>query len=148
MQTRQYSIGELASLTCCNVPTIRYYEQIGLIPVAERSMNGRRHYQETDLKRLTFIKRCRNFGFPVEQIKSLLVVFDDGDRSCNVVVDMAQAHLDSVRTKLEELQQLEANLAALVHKARSNCDYHSARDCKLIKDLSLVHSMHPGVPND
>ena len=79
MQTTQYSIGELASLAECNVPTIRYYEQIGLIPVAERSMNGRRQYQVGDLKRLTFIKRCRNFGFPVEQIRGLLAVFDDGD---------------------------------------------------------------------
>jgi len=143
MQTTQYSIGEMASLAGCNVPTVRYYEQIGLIPVAERSMNGRRHYQESDLKRLTFIKRCRNFGFPIEQIKSLLAVFDDGDRPCNVVVDMAQTHLDSVRSKLLELQRLEANLAALVGKSRSSCNCHAARDCKFIEDLSLVQSLPP-----
>lgn len=138
MQARQYSIGELASIAGCNVPTVRYYEQIGLIPIAERTMNGHRHYQDSDLKRLTFIKRCRNFGFPVEQIRSMLVVFDDADLPCNVVVDMAQLHLDSVRDKLEELQRLEANLAALVKKSRSDCDCYVARDCKFIEDLSLI----------
>ena len=53
---------------------------------------------------------------------------------------MAQTHLDSVRIKLDELQQLEANLAALVNKSRSNCDCHAARDCKLIENLSLMES--------
>ena len=61
----QLTIGALATQARTNVPTIRYYEEIGLLPQAERGSNGHRYYREADLRRLTFIKRCRDFGFPI-----------------------------------------------------------------------------------
>lgn len=104
MSPSNLTIGALAMHTRTNVPTIRYYEEIGLLPQAQRSANGRRYYRDTDLKRLTFIKRCRDFGFPIEQVRELVKLFEDGDRSCIEVRDLAQVHLDTVRAKLGEMR--------------------------------------------
>ncbi|WP_251031424.1 MerR family transcriptional regulator [Paraburkholderia strydomiana] len=77
MSQSSLTIGALASETNTNVPTIRYYEEIGLLPHAQRAANGHRYYQDSDLKRLTFIKRCRDFGFPIEQVRELVRLFED-----------------------------------------------------------------------
>lgn len=132
------TIGMLAEQTQCNVPTIRYYEQIGLLPQAERAPNGHRYYRDFDLKRLTFIKRCRDFGFSIEQVRSLASLFEDGDRSCTEVRDMAQEHLEAVRTKLEELRQLEASLAAFVDSCDATCGGGTTRDCVIVEDLAAA----------
>lgn len=138
MSTQNLTIGALAAQTKCNIPTIRYYEEIGLLPHAARAANGRRYYRETDLKRLTFIKRCRDFGFPLEQVRSLVSLFEDGDRSCIEVRDMAQVHLDAVRVKRNELRQLEASLKAFVDSCNEACSGGLTGDCTIIKDLSSV----------
>lgn len=132
------SIGALAMHTNTNVPTIRYYEEIGLLPQAQRSTNGRRFYRDADLMRVTFIKRCRDFGFPIEQVKELVNLFEDGDRSCIEVRDMAQRHLDSVRAKLEKIQQLEASLLSFVESCDEACCQGVTRNCTMIEDLSAV----------
>jgi DNA-binding transcriptional MerR regulator len=67
---RTLKIGALAKRTGTNGPTIRYYEEIGLLPAAERQPGGQRTYGEDDVKRLTFIRRCREFGFSVDQVRS------------------------------------------------------------------------------
>lgn len=132
------TIGALATQTSTNVPTIRYYEEIGLLPQAQRSANGRRFYRDADLKRLSFIKRCRDFGFPIEQVRELVKLFEDGDRSCIEVKNVAQSHLDTVRAKLEEMRQLEASLMAFVESCDEVCCQGSTRDCSIIEDLSAV----------
>jgi DNA-binding transcriptional MerR regulator len=134
------TIGALATHTGTNVPTIRYYEEIGLLPQARRSANGRRYYRDADLKRLAFIKRCRDFGFPIEQVRELLKLFEDGDRSCIEVRDLAQVHLDTVRAKLEEMRQLEASLVSFVESCDEACCKGPTRDCIIIEDLSAVES--------
>lgn len=142
------TIGALATHTSTNVPTIRYYEEIGLLPQAQRSANGRRYYRDADLKRLSFIKRCRDFGFPIEQVRELVKLFEDGDRSCIEVRDLAQMHLDTVRAKLEEMRQLEAGLASFVESCDEACCQGATRDCAIIVDLSAVEpdisAAHPG----
>ncbi len=85
MTNSPLTIGALATRTGCSVPTIRYYEQIGLMPSAERAANGHRDYNRRDLTRLCFIKRCRDFGFPIEQVRVLGQLFEDGDRPCRQV---------------------------------------------------------------
>ena len=107
---RALSIGDLARQSGTNPPTIRYYEQIGLIRRADRRDGGHRTYGQTDLKRLTFIRRCRDFGFPIEQVRSLVGLIEDDSRSCIEVRDLASAHLADVRVKLDELKALEASL--------------------------------------
>lgn len=129
------SIGVLAQRTQCTVPTIRYYEEIGLLPHASRSANGRRYYGETDQKRLLFIKRCRDFGFPIEQVRNLVSLFEDGDRSCVEVRDVAQDHLNVVRTKIAEFRELETGLAAFVESCDIACCGGTAKDCTIIEDL-------------
>lgn len=138
MSQSNLTIGALASQTNTNVPTIRYYEEIGLLPPAPRAANGHRYYRDTDLKRLTFIKRSRDFGFPIEQVRELVKLFEDGDRSCIEVRDMAQMHLDAVRAKLEEMRQLETSLIAFVASCDEACCAGPTRDCVIIEDLSAA----------
>ncbi|MFZ3004053.1 MAG: MerR family transcriptional regulator [Undibacterium umbellatum] len=82
MTNPNLTIGMLSSQTDCSVPTIRYYEKIGLLPNPVRATNGHRYYRDDDLKRLTFIRRCRDFGFPIDEVRELVDLFEDGDRAC------------------------------------------------------------------
>lgn len=143
--TSELTIGHLASHTKTNVPTIRYYEEIGLLPRARRAANGHRYYREEDLKRLSFIKRCRDFGFPIEQVRELVGLFENGDRACVEVRDMAQVHLNGVREKLEEMRQLEASLAAFVASCDEACCKGPTRNCAIIEDLSAIAPVEPSV---
>ncbi|WP_308925924.1 helix-turn-helix domain-containing protein [Janthinobacterium sp. J1-1] len=136
MAALKLTIGALSTKTHCTVPTIRYYEQIGLLPRPERASNGHRYYRDDDLKRLTFIKRCRDFGFPIEQVRDLAGLFEDGDRACVEVRDLAQVHLDQVRAKLEEMRQLEASLEAFVCNCNAACNGGLTRDCIIIEDMA------------
>lgn len=137
----QLTIGALATQTKTNVPTIRYYEEIGLLPHAERGSNGHRYYREADLRRLTFIKRCRDFGFPIEQVRELVKLFEDGNRSCLEVREMAQIHLDAVRAKLVEMRQLETSLQSFVASCDDACAKGTTRNCVIIEDLSAGESI-------
>jgi len=132
------TIGALSSQTGCNVPTIRYYEQIGLLPAPQRAANGHRYYRDADLKRLSFIKRCRDFGFSIDQVRTLANLFEEGARPCAEARDVAQEHLLAVRAKLEELRQLEAGLAAFVDGCNAACSGGAARDCVIIEDLAAT----------
>jgi DNA-binding transcriptional MerR regulator len=143
MSQPSLTIGALATHTSTNVPTIRYYEEIGLLPQAERSANGRRYYRDADLKRLSFIKRCRDFGFPIEQVRELVKLFEDGDRSCMDARNLAQMHLDAVRAKLEEMRQLEASLVSFVESCDEACCQGSTKDCAIIEDLAAVKPDRP-----
>jgi DNA-binding transcriptional MerR regulator len=140
MKNGNLSIGTLAERTQCTVPAIRYYEEIGLLPHAARSANGRRYYGDADQKRLLFIKRCRDFGFPIEQVRNLVSVFEDGDRSCVEVRDVAQDHLNAVRAKIAKFRQLEASLVAFVESCDDACSGGTAKDCTIIEDLSSTTS--------
>ena len=75
-------IGALAERTGTNAPTIRYYDEIGRLWPADRQASGQRTYGEEDVKRLTFIRRCRDFGFSIEQVRSLVTLVQDRDQSC------------------------------------------------------------------
>lgn len=137
----QLTIGMLATQTKTNVPTIRYYEEIGLLPHAERGSNGHRYYRDADLRRVAFIKRCRDFGFPIEQVRELVKLFEDGDRSCIEVREMAQIHLDAVRAKLVEMRQLETSLQSFVASCDDACSKGPTRNCAIIEDLSANESI-------
>lgn len=141
MSQSNLTIGTLASRTSTTVPTIRYYEEIGLLPHAQRATSGHRNYQEDDLIRLTFIKRCRDLGFSIERVRELVKLFEDGDRSCNEVRDMAQVQLDALRVKMEQMQQLEASLAAFANNCSvASCGDGTTRNCTIIEDWSAVDS--------
>lgn len=144
MSRQKLTIGALSAQTGSNVPTIRYYEQIGLLPKPERAANGHRYYRETDLKRLTVIRRCREFGFPIDQVRALVGLAEDGDQACADVRDMAQGHLDAVRVKLDNLRQLETSLLEFVESCTKACTGGATRDCVIIGDLSEPGSNQTG----
>jgi DNA-binding transcriptional MerR regulator len=99
-------IGALAERTGTNAPTIRYYEEIGLLRSADRRSGGQRIYGDDDVKRLTFIRRCREFGFSIDQVRSLVALVQDPQSSCMHARDLAEEHLRAVRTKVAELKGL------------------------------------------
>jgi DNA-binding transcriptional MerR regulator len=129
-------IGGLAERTGTNAPTIRYYEEIGLLRPAVRQAGGQRLYGDADVRRLTFIRRCREFGFSIEQVRSLVALVDDPRSSCMHVRDLAQEHLSTVRAKLTELQALERTVAAFVASCDVRCSGGSGPDCVILEDLS------------
>lgn len=135
---RAISIGVLASRSGTNPPTIRYYEEIGLIRPADRGSNGRRTYGEADLKRLTFIRRCRQFGFPIEQVRGLVDLLDNADRSCLDARDLARDQLIAVRGKLDELRALETSLASLVLDCEAVCAGGPGPECVILEDLTTM----------
>jgi len=92
-------IGELAERTGTNTPTVRYYEDIGLLPRPDRQAGNQRRYGDDAVKRLTFIRRCRDFGFSIEQVRTLTSLVQDRSRSCFEARDLAQEHLNEVRVR-------------------------------------------------
>ncbi|RJL11099.1 MerR family transcriptional regulator [Paracoccus siganidrum] len=129
------SIGELAERTGCSVPTIRFYEEIGLVPKAARTGGGRRIYAESDAKLLTFIRRCRDFGFPVEQVRDLVALSTSRDRNCFEARDLAGSHLASLRQKIAEMRKLERSLEEFVARCEIECAGGPAAECVILGDL-------------
>jgi DNA-binding transcriptional MerR regulator len=139
----RFKIGALAERTGTNAPTIRYYEEIGLLRAAERQGGGQRTYGEADLRRLTFIRRCREFGFSIEQVRSLVALLEDRERSCMHARDLAQEHLMAVRAKLDELKALERSITAFIKSCDSTCAGGPAQDCPIVADLSTAPAKGP-----
>jgi DNA-binding transcriptional MerR regulator len=132
----KFKIGALAKRTGTNVPTIRYYEEIGLLRPADRQAGGQRVYDDADVKRLTFIRRCRDFGFPIEQVRSFVGLVQDPQSSCVHARNLAEAHLATVRVKLAELKALERSIAAFVVNCDSSCAGGPGPDCVILDDLA------------
>jgi DNA-binding transcriptional MerR regulator len=128
-------IGEFARRTGTNPPTVRYYEQIGLLPPASRRGGGQRSYGDEDVRRLTFIRRCRDFGFSIEQVRTLAALVQDRERSCLEARDLAQRHLDAVRAKLDELKALEQAIARFLENCEMSCAGGPGPDCVVLEDL-------------
>ena len=129
-------IGALARQTGTNAPTIRYYEEIGLLRSAGRQAGNQRVYGDADVKSLTFIRRCREFGFSIDQVRSLVALVQDPASSCVDARDLAQEHLVAVRAKLAELKALERSIAAFVTNCDASCAGGAGPDCVILDDLS------------
>lgn len=130
------TIGRLALATHCSVPTIRYYEEVGLLPVASRASGGQRIYSSTDLQLLTFVRRCRDFGFPIERIKKLVAILGAPEQDCTAARDLAQQHLTKVRRKVKELRALEQSLKQYVEDCDTHCAGGPSKACVILEDLS------------
>lgn len=136
MNALPLSIGTVAKRAGCSVPTIRYYEDVGLMPPAARTEGGQRSYGEADVKRLRFIRRCRDFGFGVEHVRELLSLADEPDRQCVEVRDVAASRLADVRRRLAELTALETSLMAFVQDCDDGCAGGTTLDCCILEDLA------------
>lgn len=116
---RGLSIGQLAARSGVNLETVRYYEKIGLMPAPARTGGGHRSYDADHARRLAFIRRSRELGFGIEDIRALLGLAAPQRRSCDEVRAIASAHLRDVRAKLADLARLEARLAETVGRCQS-----------------------------
>ena len=126
------SIGDLSRHTGVKVPTIRYYEQMGLIAAPDRSEGNQRRYERSDLERLAFIRHARDLGLGIEAIRELIALSQHRERACDGADQIAREHLSDVREKIARLQKLEHELERIV----SHCDGNSIEDCYVIRALS------------
>jgi len=127
------AIGELSRRSGVNIETIRYYERVGLLPAPPRSGGGRRIYGPPESRALSFIRRARELGFTLDEIRTLLALSaEDRRRSCAAVRDVAARHLDDIRAKISDLRAMERVLAKTV----ARCDAGEAAGCPVIETLS------------
>jgi MerR family mercuric resistance operon transcriptional regulator len=130
MAATGFQIGELSRRTGCNIETIRYYERIGLLPRPRRS--GRyRNYDPADAGRLAFIRRARELGFTLDEVRTLLSLAEGGAETCIEARGVAMAHLAAVRARVADLRRMERALAAHVRA----CDAGNNVACPLIESL-------------
>ena len=125
------TIGKLGEAAGVKVPTIRYYEQIGLLPEAERSAGNQRLYGRRTMDRLTFIRHARELGFPLEAIRDLLSLSDRPDQSCAAADAIAQTQLAAVGARIGRLLALKAELERMVVQ----CAGGVIADCRVIEVL-------------
>ncbi|TQV81719.1 MerR family transcriptional regulator [Denitrobaculum tricleocarpae] len=134
---QSFTIGRLSRETGCKIPTIRYYEQIGLLPEPGRSAGNQRVYGQQHLSRLAFIRHSRELGFSQAEIRQLLNLADHPEQPCAEVNAIAQRHLDEVNRRIERLESLKAELERMVHA----CQGGKVGDCRVIDTLAdLAHS--------
>lgn len=125
------AIGELARKAQVKVPTIRYYEQIGLMAAPPRTEGQQRRYAANDVKRLNFIRHARELGFEVDAIRQLLALADKPDRPCDEVDAIACAHLAEIDSKIERLSALRREVARMIEGCAVGC----VSDCRVIEVL-------------
>ena len=125
------AIGTLAKRTGTKVQTIRYYEQIGLMPPPGRTEGGQRRYGEDELDRLSFIRHARQLGFSLEAIRELLDLSDHPTRPCHEADAIARRQLRQVEQRLARLEALRTELERMVHE----CSGGRASDCRVLEVL-------------
>jgi DNA-binding transcriptional MerR regulator len=128
-----FSIGELSRRTRVKIPTIRYYEDMGLLAAPERTAGNQRRYDAAGLERLGFIKHARDLGFSIEAISDLIELQEHPDRSCQAATDIATSQLSDVRAKIKRLRALEKELVRI----SNGCDGEGvSEDCYVLASLA------------
>ena len=130
-QVQGLLIGEISRRTGVNIETIRYYERIEVMPKPKRSEGDQRLYNELQLNRLTFIKRSRELGFSLKEVRALLTLIDSGEMTCSEVHALTIEHLREVRGKITDLRKLERALKDLA----AQCSLGNVSDCPIVETL-------------
>lgn len=125
-------IGEVARRANTKVATVRFYEQIGLLPAASRTASGRRTFNASDVRRLSFIRHARSLGFPVHDVRTLLALDDEPDQSCVDADRLAREQMASIDEKIEQLTRLRGEL----RRVSDLCAGGLAADCQVIEALA------------
>ncbi len=137
---RDVSIGEAAKVSGVKVPTIRYYEQIGLLPTPPRTEANRRLYGAADMRRLAFIRHARELGFELGAVRTLLDLQEDPNRSCESADAIAKARLVEVEQRILSLTALKSELEAMIQ----GCCHGRLAKCRVIEVLAdHGQCMHP-----
>lgn len=126
------TIGDLARTTGVKVPTIRYYEQMGLMDPAERSEGNQRRYTRSERQRLSFIKHARDLGLTIEAIRELIELSSHPEQPCAQADRIAAEQLEAVRQKIAKLRRLETELQRIA----THCGGDTIRDCYVIHALA------------
>ena len=126
------SIGDLSRATGTKVETIRYYEQIGLLPASHRTEGNQRRYGRAEQRRLTFIRHARELGFSLEAIRELAALNSHPEQPCHKADRIAASHLQDVRHKIARLRSLEQELSRMVEQ----CSGHKVCDCRVLEVLA------------
>lgn len=129
--TTEFSIGDLAKRSAVNIETIRYYEKIGVMPKPARSAGGYRLYAPEHLKRLTFVRRGRELGFSLDELRGLLRLVDGHNYTCAEVRALTLDHVASIRQKIADLRRLERVMTSVA----SRCRGRKIPDCPVIDAL-------------
>jgi len=137
-RSAEIHIGELSRQTGCNVETIRYYERVGLLPRPPRSAARYRLYDTADVRRLAFVRRARELGFTLDEVRALLALsVNNGRDTCAEVRELAVTHLAEVRAKIADLRAFERVLSDAVH----HCDAGELPGCPVIDILSAAPAL-------
>lgn len=129
---RELTIGRVAEAADCKVQTIRYYEQIGLVPTPSRTAGNQRRYSRADVERLLFIRHARGLGFPLEAVRDLLSLSDTPDHSCIAADAIARSQLANVEHRIRRLTSLKGELERMIEQ----CSGGKISDCRVIEALS------------
>ena len=124
-------IGDIARLSGVQIETIRYYERIGVAPKPGRTKGGHRTYSSDQLNRFTFIRRSRDLGFSLTEIRTLLDLIDGDQMTCEEVHGITMQHLSNVRQKLADLRRLERALREMA----SQCSNGKVPECPIVDTL-------------
>jgi MerR family mercuric resistance operon transcriptional regulator len=127
-------IGQLSAQVGCNIETIRYYERIGILPPPPRTANGYRLYDGSQRTRLVFIRRARELGFTLDEVRGLLTLVDGGRYTCGEVQALALAHVAEIRRKIADLERLERALSEMAEQ----CSGGDVPACPIIEILSTA----------
>ncbi|MBA3942589.1 MAG: MerR family transcriptional regulator [Sphingopyxis sp.] len=130
-------IGEMARVTSTRVETVRYYEQIGLLPPPARTAGNYRAYDEDHLARLSFIRRARDLGFSLDAVRELLDLANDRIADCAAVDALASQHLADIDRKMVDLARLRERLASLIDSCAGG----------VITDCRILEALEPGAPS-
>lgn len=131
--TDRLTIGDLARATGTKVETIRYYEKAGLLPRPARTATGNyRAYTVAQLGRLSFLRRSRDLGFTLDQIRALLDLADQREQDCEAVDGIAREHLAEVERKIADLTALRQELREMI----GHCRHGTVAECRIIEALS------------
>ena len=132
MTDTAFSIGALAKATGTKVETVRWYERVGLLAAPARTAGNYRVYGPPHLARLSFIRRARDLGFSLDQVRVLLGLAEDRDRSCEAVDAVAREHREEVDRKISDLQALRRELDGLINQ----CRHGRVSECRIIEALA------------
>ena len=131
MSDNRLSIGKVAAQTGCHIETIRFYEKEALLPAPGRTEGGHRLYTKVMVERLVFIRRSRELGFSMAEIRQLLSLVDGEQVSCELVQNIAELHLGDIRSKIADLRKMERSLRELSLR----CSGEDVPDCPIIQVL-------------
>ena len=130
------TIGKLSQLTGVNIETIRYYEKIKVLPAPSRAKNGHRLYGPTERRILAFVRRSRELGFSLDEVRALVRLGGPDKASCREVREIAAHHLDNIRAKINDLRKLER----LLTKTVAQCTSTTAPECPVLDILDVQRS--------